>query len=137
MSHNIAVLLLGTNIGDKEKNLSIAKKQLKELGLNIINETLILETDAVEFTSKNYFLNQIITVEITVSPIELLKGIKEIEQNMGRIYATPLLNEKYTDRLIDIDILKIDNITYKSKQLEIPHPRNFNRKFVLDLIGML
>lgn len=137
MSHNIAVLLLGTNIGDKENNLLTAKKQLKELGLNIINETLTLETTAVEFTSKNYFLNQIITVEITVSPIELLKGIKEIEEKMGRVYTTPLLNEKFTDRIIDIDILKIDNITYKSKRLEIPHPRNFKRKFVLDLIGML
>ncbi len=137
MSHNHVVLLLGTNIGDKKLNIENAHNALQDIGLEIENQTIILENEAVEFTSENIFFNQIIEAKTSFSPIELLRNIKKIEQEMGRMYAKPLDGEIYTDRLIDIDILYYNRINYVTKELEIPHPRAFTRKFVKDLLSML
>ncbi|ADX68166.1 MULTISPECIES: 2-amino-4-hydroxy-6-hydroxymethyldihydropteridine diphosphokinase [Weeksella] len=137
MLYNHVVLLLGTNVGDKKKNIENAHVALYSVGLLIENHTIVLENQPVEFTSENLFFNQIIEAKTSLSPIELLKKIKKIEQDMGRKYAKPLDGEIYTDRLIDIDILYYNRINYVSKDLVIPHPRAFTRKFVLDLLSML
>ncbi|WP_395093486.1 2-amino-4-hydroxy-6-hydroxymethyldihydropteridine diphosphokinase [Vaginella massiliensis] len=137
MSYNKAILLLGTNLGNKELNIEKAKELIAFRGYPIVKQTDVIKTEPVGFTSNNCFLNQIICVESRVSPQKMLRDMKEIESEMGRVYEQPLDGEQYTDRLIDIDILKIDEIIYKSETLIIPHPRNFNRKYVNDLLIML
>ncbi len=137
MSINKVILLLGTNIKDKKKNLENAKNSITNNGLIITNQTIIIETEAIDFTSENLFLNQIIEVNTDLSPINLLLLIKKIESELGREYTKPKDGEKYTDRLIDIDILIFNQLKYTSEILEIPHPRNFERKFVVDLLAML
>lgn len=134
MSTNTTILLLGTNLGDKNNNLDTAKTLInKEIGL-IVKFSNILENEAEEFSSSNSFLNQKIEVETNLSPIQLLHIIKKIEYTMGREYRKPLNSEQYIDRLIDIDILNYNNITFNSNILEIPHIQIVTRRFVKDLI---
>ena len=133
MSKNKVVLLLGTNLGNKNNNLKVAIAHIiKEVG-EVIRFSNILENEAEGFTSSNSFLNQKIEVETNLSPIQLLKTVKKIEQEMGRIYTQPLQNERYVDRLIDIDILTYNNIVYKSEELNIPHHQLYTRNFVSNL----
>lgn len=133
MSCNICDLLLGTDLFDRKKNLTEAKRLIdKHVGL-IISESKILKTKPVDFTSDTMFLNQIIVVETELSPNSLLRTIKSIEKKMGRIYLEPKKGEKYTSRLIDIDILKFNRLKYKAEQLTIPHPQVIERDFIAEL----
>ncbi len=136
MSTMNAILLLGSDLGDRNKNLKQARTFINtEVGA-IVKIGEILETEPVDFTSSTMFLNQLIEVKINLSPIELLKYIKAIEQKMGRIYQEPLPTEKYVSRIIDIDILYFGDVNYASKHLVIPHNQIFTRKFVSDLLDM-
>lgn len=131
-----ALLLLGTDLGDKKKNLELAQHYIgKELG-EIVKIGKIVETEPVGFTSDTMFLNQLIEISTDLSPITLLKTIKKIEKRMGRTYFEPLAGEQYVSRIIDIDILKIQDLNYRSERLCIPHCQNFKRKFVKNLVNM-
>ncbi len=133
MSINNVVLLLGTNLGNKNNNLEIAKALItKEIG-EIVKFSNILENEAVGFTSSNSFLNQKIEVKTKLSPMKLLYVIKSIEYEMGREYAKPLDGERYIDRLIDIDILHYSNIVFYSRLLIIPHKQVVEREFIKKL----
>lgn len=130
MSKNRVHLLLGTNLGNKNNNLETAKALItNEIG-EIIKFSNILENEAEGFTSSNTFLNQKILVETDLSPIKLLFKIKNIEYKMGRVYKKPKSNEKFVDRLIDIDILIFNHLIFKSDILKIPHHQIFTRSFV-------
>ena len=134
MSKNIVTLLLGTNLGDKNNNLTVAKSFInKEVG-EIFKSSNILENDPDGFTSSNSFLNQKIEVYTNLSPIEILKAVKKIESEMGRVYSQPLLGERYVDRIIDIDILLYNNIMFFSSDLIIPHHQLVTRGFLKDLV---
>ena len=110
-----------------------AKKQIiSEIG-GIKNESNTLENKAEGFTSENSFLNQKIEIISDFSPFEVLKKVKDIENNMGRTYTQPLINEKYVDRIIDIDILYFNSIIIDSNRLKVPHPQNYSREFIKSL----
>lgn len=133
MSNNIVTLLLGTNLGDKNSNLEIARSLItSEIG-EIIKISNILENDAEGFTTSNSFLNQKIEVSTEFSPIEMLNIVKKIEYSMGRIYEKPKEGELYIDRIIDIDILRYNNIYFFSDILTIPHNQIYTRDFIKDL----
>ena len=133
MSNNIVTLLLGTNLGDKNNNLELAKSLInKEVG-DILKYSNILENEAVGFTSSNSFLNQKIEVYTTLSQIKVLKTVKSIENLMGRTYTQPLEGENYVDRIIDIDVLLFNNISFFSSGLIIPHHQVVTREFVKEL----
>jgi 2-amino-4-hydroxy-6-hydroxymethyldihydropteridine diphosphokinase len=133
MSNNQVILLLGTNLNDKKNNLEQAKSFLgKEVG-NIVDCSEITETDPVDFNSENKFLNQLVSLQTELSPIQLLKSIKSIESEMGRIYL--LTDQKYQDRLIDIDILFYNKLRFKSSKLTLPHPQVKKRDFVKKMMN--
>lgn len=134
MSFNIAVLLLGTSLGDKNNNLNVAKAYVCEKVGKIIESSIILENEAIGFTTENTFLNQTITVETHLSPFELLDTVKAIEKIMGRTYTPPKEGEKYIDRIIDIDILFFNKIRLTSNRLSIPHHQVTTREFVKKLL---
>lgn len=130
MSTNSTILLLGTNLGNKNNNLDRAKELInKEIG-EIIKFSNILENEPEEFKSSNTFLNQKIEVITNLSPIKLLEKIKIIEYEIGRVYTKPKDGEKYIDRIIDIDILRFNNITFCNETLLIPHNQIFSRDFI-------
>ncbi|WP_304420241.1 2-amino-4-hydroxy-6-hydroxymethyldihydropteridine diphosphokinase [Profundicola chukchiensis] len=136
MSTMNAILLLGSDLGDRNKNLELARTYVDTEVGEIVKVGEIIETEPVGFTSSTMFLNQLIEININLSPIKLLKSIKEIEHKMGRKYTEPLPNEKYVSRIIDIDILQFGGVNYVSKDLVVPHNQIFTRKFVSDLLEM-
>lgn len=134
MSYNTVILLLGTNLGNKNNNLITAKSFIqKEVG-EIIKESKIIETEAEGYVSENLFLNQTIQIQTELSPINLLDKIKLIEMNMGRVYPSDYKGQKYADRLIDIDILIFNQLDFQSKRLTIPHHQIKTRSFVESLL---
>ena len=120
-------LALGSNLGDRQHNLNEAVNQLKEHNIQLITASSIIETDPIGGPeSQGKFLNQVVQAQTQLSPHELLKTCKKIEQNMGREKTV-----RNGPRIIDIDILLYDNIRINSEELTIPHPRMWEREFVL------
>lgn len=132
MSHNIVILLLGSNLGDKDFNLRDAEMRVgNEIG-EIISRSETIETKAVDFETPNKFLNRTLKIQTVLSPFELLKAVKSIESDMGRTYLKT--NQRYQDRLIDIDILTFNQITFESRFLKIPHHQIITRPFINKII---
>lgn len=137
MSQHIAILLLGSNIGTKEKNINTALKRLESEGCTILTRTEFLESKPVEFDSCNNFCNIATSIVTQFSPVKLLHLIKKIERELGRAEDTTVIG-KYSDRLIDIDIVSYSNLTYSAKNLQIPHLKHLNdRLFSKQLLNDL
>lgn len=117
---------LGSNIGNRKKNLEIALKEIAKISV-IKNQSKIHETEPVEYKNQNKFLNIAIEIDTKLSPHELLKKLQEIEQKMGRTKDV----EK-GPRVIDLDILLYNNEIINKPTLKIPHPSMHQRSFVLD-----
>jgi len=122
---NPVFLALGTNLGDREANLSQARKEISSIA-SIQKESSIYETPPWGVTDQPAFLNQVLAAETGLSPLELLTTIKDIEIKMGR-----LPSERYGPRLIDIDILLYGDTVLDTPTLTLPHPRMAERAFVL------
>lgn len=120
-------LLLGSNMGDRQRFLQEATRLLQERVGTVLKPSSIYETEPWGFTNKNNFLNQVLLVETSLNPYELLKVIKAIETKLGRIRKT----QRYSPRCIDIDILFYNDEVYFSDDLVIPHPRLYDRMFTL------
>lgn len=117
---------LGSNLGDREKNLSEAVRRLASPGITIVKQSSILETDPVDYLDQPRFLNTIVIVETNLEPRELLARAQEIEIELGRRKTVPK-----GPRTIDLDILLYDDIILQSPDLTIPHPEIKNRKFII------
>lgn len=135
MSNNDVILLLGSNINNKKNNLEVAKELITNEISKIIKESDILESEAEDFISTNSFVNQTIKIHTHLSPIELLNKIKQIEYSMGRVYE--LNGNRYQDRIIDIDILTFNDLTFRSNRLNIPHHQIHTRKFLKNITNFL
>jgi 2-amino-4-hydroxy-6-hydroxymethyldihydropteridine diphosphokinase len=123
-----AYLSLGSNQGDRNRNLLTAIALIADKIGIFSAVSLVYETEPWGFESKNKFLNSVVSVETTYSPLELLSITQEIERDMGRNKKDSLV---YQDRIIDIDILFYDDWIFKSESLELPHPLLHLRQFVL------
>lgn len=123
---NLIYLSLGSNLGDREKNLETALSELENEGIVILKKSSIYETAPWGYEKQPEFLNMAMEGLTLLGPYDLLKLIKEIESKMGRKKTI-----KYGPRVIDIDIIFYNNIILKSKVLTIPHPLMHKREFVL------
>jgi len=118
---------IGTNLGDRERNLREAIQKIGE-HIGIVSESSsIYETAPWGFDAENDFLNMVICVETNLIPTELLKKINLIESAMGRERT----QDRYSSRVIDIDILLYDDLIMYETGLKIPHRLMHERKFVL------
>lgn len=117
---------LGSNLGNREENLSTAQKLIEEKIGKICSKSSIYETAAWGITEQNAFLNQVLEVETHFSPSAVLHLVLSIEKEMGRIREI-----KWGERSIDIDILYYNNEVISIENLAIPHPFIQERKFVL------
>lgn len=124
-NQHIAFLGLGTNVGDKKKNLKEAIGKLQEKISNI-QVSKFYETEPWGYKNQDKFLNAAIRGTTFLSPSDLLKLIKFIEKEVGRVERF-----KWGPREIDIDILFYDDLIYKNNFLTIPHPFLQEREFVL------
>lgn len=122
-----AYLGLGTNIGDREKNLRDALVSLNLLpGTKVTAISKVYETDPVGYANQQDFLNIAAEVETTLNPDNLLGACLGIEAGLGRVRTV-----KNGPRIIDIDLLLYENEVYNSPTLILPHPRMNEREFVL------
>ena len=125
----IAYLSLGTNIGNKRRNMITAAALLAERVGDVLALSGFYETEPWGFQSENTFLNAALQLDTSLSPLELLKATQEIEIEMGR---TQKSNGAYHDRIIDIDILLYDNLVLQTPELTLPHPLMHERLFVME-----
>ena len=125
----IAYLALGTNIGNKRRNMITAAALLAESVGDVLALSGFYETEPWGFQSENTFLNAALQLDTSLSPLELLKATQEIEIEMGR---TQKSNGAYHDRIIDIDILLYEDLVLQTPELTLPHPLMHERLFVME-----
>lgn len=116
---------IGTNLGDRERNLQAALAILSQK-MVILKESSIYQTAPWGYLDQPAFLNQVIEVQTDLSPLNLLGFLKDTEKVLGR-----QANFRYGPRLIDLDILFYGNRIIQTPRLQIPHPRIAQRAFVL------
>src|SRR4030095_4552988 len=104
---NKAYLLIGGNVGNREENFAIARKNIEQYAGPVIRSSSLYETAAWGKTDQASFLNQVLEIETDLSAEDLIKKILEIEKLMGRERK-----EKYGPRVIDVDILLFNDERY-------------------------
>lgn len=125
--NNLAYIALGTNMGDRYKNLVDAIHYLKEeQGVFLVKSSSIYDTIPVGYTEQEDFLNMVILVRTTLTPFELLEVCLRIEKDLGRKREI-----KWGPRIIDLDILLYNQENIEADNLIVPHPRMQERAFVL------
>ena len=125
----IAYLGLGTNVGNKRRNMITAAALLAERVGDILALSGFYETEPWGFESENFFLNAAVKLKTSFSPLEVLQITQQIEKELGR---TEKSNGVYHDRIIDIDILLYEDEVLQIPELTLPHPLMHERKFVMD-----
>ena len=125
----IAYLALGTNIGNKRRNMITAAALLAERVGDVLALSGFYETEPWGFQSENTFLNAALQLETSLAPLGLLEATQQIEVEMGR---TQKSNGTYHDRIIDIDILLYDDLILQTPELTLPHPLMQDRRFVME-----
>jgi 2-amino-4-hydroxy-6-hydroxymethyldihydropteridine diphosphokinase len=123
---NSAYLSLGSNVGNRQRQLDNAIEHLKSVG-HIVSVSSFYETEPVEFTDQPWFLNCAVALETTQTPEQLLETLLAIEKEMGR-----LRSQRKGPRTIDIDVLLLGDAILDSPRLTIPHPALHQRRFVLE-----
>lgn len=125
-----AYLNIGSNIGDRQAHIDLAVTRIEQLCNATATKSDIIETPAWGFTSSNPFLNMGIAIKTVLSPHELLEALQAIEKSICPNSHRDA-NGNYIDRIIDIDIIAIDDLVINSPTLAIPHPRMHLRDFVM------
>ncbi|HET6311833.1 MAG TPA: 2-amino-4-hydroxy-6-hydroxymethyldihydropteridine diphosphokinase [Candidatus Nitrosotalea sp.] len=120
-----AYLGLGTNLGRRARNLSAARRRLRQRGARILRQSRVIETEPWGVADQPRFLNQVIEVEWPGTARQLLKAAKEVEREGGR---TP--TRRWGPRVIDVDILLFGDERIRQRDLVVPHPRIGERDFV-------
>jgi 2-amino-4-hydroxy-6-hydroxymethyldihydropteridine diphosphokinase len=118
-------IALGTNIGDRLENFQTAIEELPA-EINTLRASRVYETPPWGYTDQRSFYNMVLEAETTLNPKKLLASLKAIEARMGR--GSSFRN---APRVIDLDILFIDNLVLQDGSLAVPHPRMQGRGFVL------
>jgi 2-amino-4-hydroxy-6-hydroxymethyldihydropteridine diphosphokinase len=124
--HELVYLSLGSNVGDRAQNLNTAIDRLRAFG-EVVAVSAFYETEPVEFTAQPWFLNCAVKMNTEQTPQQLLAGILDIEQQLGRRRG-----QQKGPRTIDLDILLFGNSIVEDRGLTIPHPVMHERRFVLE-----
>jgi 2-amino-4-hydroxy-6-hydroxymethyldihydropteridine diphosphokinase len=123
----IAYLGLGSNLGRRDRNLSAARRRLREKGARILRQTTVVETEPWGVLDQPRFLNQVLEVEWDGTARRLLRAAQAVEREGGRVRT-----RRWGPRTIDVDILLFGEEHVAEEDLQIPHPRISERPFVLE-----
>jgi 2-amino-4-hydroxy-6-hydroxymethyldihydropteridine diphosphokinase len=121
----IAYLGLGSNLGSRSRNLSAARRRLRQKGARILRQSRVIETEPWGVAEQPRFLNQVVEVQWPGTPRQLLKAVKQVEVEGGRRPT-----RRWGPRVIDVDILVFGDERLDQRDLVIPHPRLGEREFV-------
>jgi len=123
----IVYIGVGSNLGNRRQNIRQALNLLDQTpGIRVKKISSISETDPVGGPRQGKYLNAVARISTTLTPAKLLKTLQAIEKQLGRVRTI-----KNGPRTIDLDILLYGNREIKTKRLTIPHPRMFERDFIL------
>ncbi|HEY7303951.1 MAG TPA: 2-amino-4-hydroxy-6-hydroxymethyldihydropteridine diphosphokinase [Bryobacteraceae bacterium] len=122
-------LSLGSNIGDRSTHLEAAITALEREHIRVISRSSIYETEPQDVADQPWFLNMVVECESHCFPRQMLRIVQRIERDIGRTRKDAIPRGP---RIIDIDILLLGSIVMETDQLTIPHPRMFDRRFVLE-----
>jgi 2-amino-4-hydroxy-6-hydroxymethyldihydropteridine diphosphokinase len=125
----IGYLGLGSNVGERERNLGRALELLAEHGVEVEAVSSLYETEPVgEILDQPDFLNAVARVRTALEPIELLDACKVVEAELGRAFGGP----RHGPRPIDVDVLLLGEIELEHARLTLPHAEVTSRRFVLE-----
>ncbi len=119
-------LSLGSNIGDRKKNILKALELLKQKNISIIKSSSFYETEPFGFKQQRWFYNIVVECRTNLSPFSLLNETQKIEKKIGKKKMS-----RWGPRKIDIDIIFYEDFVINTKKLIIPHPMMHLRNFVL------
>ena len=123
---SFAYIALGSNLGDKEKNLRRALLLLTQQGVEIVCVSSFLSTEPYGVTDQPQFLNAVACVRTSLEPLALLDVLLATELAMGRVRL-----RHWGERNIDLDLLLYEDVVLDMPRLRLPHPDMQNRDFVL------
>ncbi|MDP8943598.1 MAG: 2-amino-4-hydroxy-6-hydroxymethyldihydropteridine diphosphokinase [Actinomycetota bacterium] len=125
---------LGSNVGDRLEHLRAARDRLPAAGASAGGELRVAAASSVyetepqgEVTGQRDFLNACLRVETSLDPESLLDACKAVERDLGREPG----GARHGARAIDVDLLLLGDVEYRSERLTVPHPRLVSRRFVL------
>jgi 2-amino-4-hydroxy-6-hydroxymethyldihydropteridine diphosphokinase len=121
----ISYLGLGSNLGSRSRNLSAARRRLRQKGARILRQSRVIETEPWGDADQPRFLNQVVEVSWPGTPRQLLEAAKQVEAEGGRKPT-----RRWGPRVIDVDILLFGDERVTRRDLVIPHPRIAEREFV-------
>ena len=121
-----AYIALGSNLGDKEKNLRRALLLFTQQGVEVVKVSSFITTEPYGVTDQPQFLNAVCEVRTNLKPLALLDVLLATELAMGRVRL-----RHWGERNIDLDLLLYGNVVMNTKRLRLPHPDIQNRDFVL------
>ena len=126
MKH-IAYIAIGSNIGNSRDNCIEAIREMsKNDSIKVISKSSFYQTSPISPIKQEWFINSVIKINTSLTPIKLLTNLLNIESAMGRVRK-----EKWGPRLIDLDLLFYDNQILNEEKITIPHPEISKRNFVL------
>lgn len=123
---SFAYIALGSNLGDKEKNLRRALLLLTQQGVEVVRVSSFLATEPYGVTDQPQFLNAVACVRTSLAPLALLDVLLATELAMGRVRL-----RHWGERNIDLDLLLYEDVVLDTPRLRLPHPDMQNRDFVL------
>jgi len=122
----IVYIALGSNLGDRATNISRAVEAMNSAGIRVTRQTALYLTEPVGVPGRAHFLNAVVEAETSLMPLQLLHALLKIERELGRRRITP-----HGPRTIDLDILFYGSSVIRGPELQVPHPRLAERRFVL------
>jgi len=123
---------LGSNLGDRAENISRAVRALTARGVRVSRQSLLYETEPVGVRDGGWFLNGVVQAETQMKPQQLMQTLLIIERSLGRQrrrVASP--DAPKESRTLDMDVLLFGADVIDERDLQIPHPRMAERRFVL------
>ena len=126
MGEKTVYISLGSNLGDRASMLERAIAAMNSAGIRVMRQSSVYVTEPVGAPGQAWFLNAVVEVETSLLPLQLLHALLKIERELGRRRITP-----HGPRAIDLDLLFYGPSVIRTRELEVPHPRLTERRFVL------
>lgn len=126
MAGKLAYIALGSNLGDRSATLARAVEAMNSAGIRVTRQSSLYLTEPVGAPGQGRFLNAVAETETSLMPLQLLHALMKIERDLGRRRIAP-----HGPRAIDLDILFYGSSVIRGPDLQVPHPRLTERRFVL------
>ena len=128
MEPHIVYISVGSDLGNRLENCETGINFLLDSRkTRLLKRSRVYETEPVDYTRQEWFINLAVKIETDLDPFALLQRIRSVQRRAGRIQDTV----RFGPRVLDLDILLFDDFVLDDPQLCIPHPRMHKRRFVL------